>query len=72
MWITSTGILMRVLFQIFKLPFPDHYSIISLSPQYNTTKAFEVIYQKTLNLENYSHTSICHVFFSCPSFYRVI
>ena len=63
LWLIGVGISIRCILYVVKLPYPEFYSIISLSPQYNATKAFEVVHQRILGVENIPHNTACHVCF---------
>lgn len=54
---------LRFILYFTKLPIPDHYSIISLSPQYNYTKNYEVVYQKSIGVTNTPIYAVCQVYF---------
>lgn len=63
LWLIGIGLIVRSLLFFFKSPFPEHYNIISLSPQYNATKALEVVYQRALNVQNVPLNAGCYVIF---------
>ncbi len=63
LWLIGIGIALRCILRLTKLPFPEHYSILALAPQYNATKMFEVTYQRSLNVQGRPMNAVCHVSF---------
>ncbi len=60
-WIVGVGVAIRVCLWLFRIPYPEHYSIIALAPQYNATKALEVVYQHTLHVAQAPPNAACQV-----------